>query len=79
MTAQREHDQMKPAKPGATERSEGGSNRRARPKLLTEQLVVRLSKAELHELEQWADENNWTLANAMRVALHRAVTSRGYD
>jgi hypothetical protein len=75
MNAQRKHRRMKHAKPRATERSEGGSKQRARPKLLTEQLVIRLSKAELITLEQWATENNWTLANAMRVALHRAITN----
>jgi hypothetical protein len=71
MTAQREHVRMKPAKPRATERSEGGSKRRARPKLLTEQLVIRMDKATMAELEQYAEALDRPIADVARRAIRK--------
>lgn len=66
---------MTHAKQTATERSEGGSDNRhtRRSSDRTERVVVRLSKAEMVELEQWADENGWTLAGALRAAFRRSL------
>lgn len=56
----------KSAKPTATERSEGGSKRRRPAAEFTEQVVARISKAQLMMLEEHMAEHRCTLGRAIR-------------
>jgi len=66
---------MDKAKPRATERSEGGSKRTrpARQAVLTEIIMVRISKGDLVAFEEAAALNDWTLSQTLRVLARRAL------
>ncbi len=57
----------------ATERSEGASRSRrpTRRAILTEQIVVRVSKKQLCELEEYAFDNELNVAQVARRAIHQ--------
>lgn len=66
---------MEPAKQRPTERSEGGSkpSRTGARAVLTEQIVVRISKADLMALEEIASEGCWSVGQAVRVLIRRGM------
>lgn len=66
---------MDDAKPRATERSEGGSKRSlpTRRAVLTEIVMVRISKGDLMAFEESALENDWTLSQTIRVLARRGL------
>jgi hypothetical protein len=53
--------------------SEGGRTNVKRRPVLTEQVMVRFSKAELMELEQEAAEREWSLAQTIRARCRRGA------
>lgn len=59
--------------PKPTERSEGGRNKTKRLPILTEQVVVRFSKAEMMELEEEATAREWTLSQTIRARCRRGA------
>lgn len=67
------HGNMSSDTPRATERSEGGSRSRrpTRRAILTEQIVTRISKNTLIELEDYAYANDLTVAQISRRAIHQ--------
>lgn len=65
---------MEHAKPRPTERSEGGSKSSRRPTrrpILTEQIVVRVSKQALLDLEEYAFDHELNAAQVVRRALRQ--------
>lgn len=71
-TGQMEHDTSR-----ATERSEGGSRSRrpTRRAILTEQIVVRVSKSQLIDLEDYAFANELNVAQVARRAIHQYLNA----
>lgn len=65
------------AKPRPTERSEGGSKRTRtrRQAILTEIVMVRISKGDLVALEEIAIENDWSVSQALRVLARRGLAA----
>lgn len=60
----------------ATERSEGGSSNRAgnqRKKVLSEIVMVRLTEGDKVAFSQAADENDWSVSQAIRVLARRGL------
>lgn len=66
---------MDKAKPKATERSEGGSDNRlpTRRAVLTEIIMVRVSKGDVMAFQEAALDNDWTLSQTVRVLARRGL------
>jgi hypothetical protein len=62
--------------PKATERSEGGSDKRKgnhRKKVLTEIVMVRITEGDRVAFQLAADENDWSVSQAIRVLARRGL------
>lgn len=68
---------MDDAKRRATERSEGGSKHPlpTRRPVLTEIVMVRITKGDLMAFQQAALDNDWTVSQTLRVLARRGLKS----